>query len=188
MNTIIQILQSHNLIWTREQLLIALAVIVVAAVLLAIPLRRRQIGLGEFFAGLGIVIYAVIILGGTVFFRPMIGAAYQLDPLVEYRAIAGGLAAGDSYVVRLYAIEIVINLLMLAPVGLLLPWALGRKVAWWQGLALGAAVSLVVEVLQFATDVGLFQTADVIHNALGCMVGCVVGSAEVKSFKERTEK
>ena len=93
MNTIIQILQSHNLIWTREQILIALAIIAIAALLLAIPLRRRQIGLREFFAGLGIVIYAVIILGSTVFFRPVIGAAYQLDPLVEYQAIAGGLAA-----------------------------------------------------------------------------------------------
>lgn len=180
MQTIYTILQSHNLIWTREQILIALAIIAIAALLLAIPLRRRQMSLGEFFAGLGIVIYAVIILGSTVFFRPVIGAAYQLDPLVEYRAIVSGLMAGDSYVVRLYAIEIVINLLMLAPVGLLLPWALGRKVAWWQGLMLGAVVSGVIEVLQYVTDVGLFQTADVIHNALGCMVGCVVGSAVVK--------
>ena len=188
MNTIIQILQSHNLIWTREQMLIALAIIVVAALLLAIPLRRRQMDLGEFFAGLGIVIYAVIILGSTVFFRPVIGAAYQLDPLVEYRAIANGLAAGDSYVVRLYAIEIIINLLMLAPVGFLLPLALGRKVAWWQGLALGAAVSLIVEVLQYTTGVGLFQTADVMHNAVGCMVGCVVGSAVNNCLKVRTLK
>ena len=35
------------------------------------------------------------------------------------------------------------------------------------------------------TCVGLFRTAVVLHNDLGCMAGCVAGSAVLKRYKKR---
>ncbi len=131
------------------------------------------------------IIYVAVIACATVFFRPVIGGALQLDPFAEWKAVFGGLAGGDPYIVRLYAVEIIINIFMLAPVGFLVPLAAGRRINPVVALAVGAIISLVIESLQYLTDVGLFQTADLMHNALGCMVGCIVGNAVMRSFEKR---
>ena len=81
----------------------------------------------------------------------------------------------------IYLTEIIINILMLFPLGLLLPIALGSKsnnshtVTWWHGVLIGFTVSLVIEILQYVTGVGFFQTADLIHNTVGCLAGFTIG-------------
>ena len=128
------------------------------------------------------IIYVAVIACATVFFRPVIGGALQLDPFAEWKAIFSGLAGGDPYIVRLYAVEIIINLFMLVPVGFLAPLAAGRRLNSVVALAVGAVISLIIEALQYLTGVGLFQTADLMHNSLGCVIGCIVGDAVWKHY------
>ena len=71
-------------------------------------------------------------------------------------------------------LEILLNLVLLLPVGVLLPIMLRRPVSWRQGLCVGVVLSLAIELGQLVTRRGLFELDDIIHNSVGCMMGCVI--------------
>ena len=71
---------------------------------------------------------------------------------------------------------------MLFPVGFLLPIARGRRVSWKVGLFVGVLISGTIEVLQFVLRRGLFEWDDIIHNSLGCMIGCMIGGYVLRAF------
>ena len=66
--------------------------------------------------------------------------------------------------------------LLLFPAGILLPGLTGRKLKWWMGLLVGIAVSSAIEISQLLLCRGLFEFDDIIHNSLGCMLGCLLGN------------
>ena len=68
------------------------------------------------------------------------------------------------------------NILLLFPAGILLPGLTGRKLKWWMGLLVGIAVSSAIEISQLLLCIGLFEFDDIIHNSLGCMLGCLLGN------------
>lgn len=169
------ILVDHNLIWGKHEFLILAGLAIAAGLIVCVAARKHHMGPGRGLALWCLMVYLGMIFCAVVFFRPVIGSAYELDPFVEWQRLFDAITNGDSYSAGYWSVEIVINLLMLVPVGLLLPLACGRRVSVWLAFFIGACVSLIIETLQFTTDVGLFHTADVLHNALGCAVGCVVG-------------
>lgn len=62
--------------------------------------------------------------------------------------------------------QIMTNVVMFIPVGILAGWV------WkWKGLWAAAGLSLVIEVLQLVTSRGLCETDDVFHNCLGAAIG-----------------
>lgn len=67
----------------------------------------------------------------------------------------------------------VLNVVLFAPLGLLVPLLSPKRLALWKIALLGFAVSLVIELSQLvnlrATDVD-----DLIMNTFGAIVGCVV--------------
>jgi glycopeptide antibiotics resistance protein len=67
-------------------------------------------------------------------------------------------------------INLVGNVALLVPVGLLLPFVV-RRCTWAMSLIVGIACGLAVEVSQAVLDVGHFDVDDVILNALGVVVG-----------------
>lgn len=172
MSFIYNILVDHSLIWGKREYLILAGLAVAAGLIVYIASRRLALSPGRGLALWCMLFYVVVISCAVVFFRPVVGGAYQLDPFVEWRNLFDALMYKDRYAAGYWAVEIVINLLMLLPVGVLLPLAAGRRVPAWCGLLLGACLSLAIETLQFKTDVGLFHTADMLHNALGCGAGC----------------
>ena len=172
MSFIYNILVDHSLIWGKREFLILAGLAVAAGLIVYIATRRVALGPGRVLALWCMLFYVAVISCAVVFFRPVVGGAYQLDPFVEWRSLFEALKYRDSYAAGYWAIEIFINLLMLVPVGVLLPLAAGRRVPVWAALVLGACTSLVIETLQLVTDVGLFHTADMLHNALGCGAGC----------------
>ena len=68
------------------------------------------------------------------------------------------------------------NILLLFPAGILLPGLTGRKLKWWMGLLVGIAVSSAIEISQLLLCRGLFEFDDIIHNSLGCMLGCLLNN------------
>lgn len=177
MSFIYNIMVEHNLIWGKREFLILASLAVVAGLIVYVLSRRLKMGPGRGFALWCLIFYLAVVSCAIVFFRPVIGSAYQLDPFVEWRSLFSALTVGDRYAAGFWGVEIIINLLMLVPVGALLPLAAGRRVPVWAALLLGACISLVIETLQLVTDVGLFHTADIMHNALGCAIGCWVVNA-----------
>ena len=68
-----------------------------------------------------------------------------------------------------------LNILLLLPVGFLLPGMFNRRLKWWQGLITGIIVSSAIEICQLVLCRGLFEFDDIIHNSLGCMLGTLAG-------------
>ncbi|REJ05008.1 VanZ family protein [Microbacterium bovistercoris] len=123
--------------------------------------RRRGILIGAF------AIYLVL-LAWVVLWKlevPWIGDAAGLDRRLK---LVPFLASGDADANS--PIEMTINLVLFVPFGLFLG-ALAPNWSWWRtGLAaLGASLGL--EIVQHAISTGSFDTADLIVNTAGALLG-----------------
>ncbi len=62
--------------------------------------------------------------------------------------------------------QILTNVIMFVPVGVLVGWI------WrWRGLWAAAGLSIFIEILQLITARGLCEFDDVIHNCVGAAIG-----------------
>ena len=62
--------------------------------------------------------------------------------------------------------QILTNVIMFAPVGVLVGWI------WrWRGLWFAAGLSAAIEILQLVTSRGLCEFDDVFHNMIGAVIG-----------------
>ena len=119
--------------------------------------------------------YAFLILADTVLIRqPFIGQHFQPELLWSWRV--WDVQKG----------QIIANVIMFIPVGILAGWA------WkWKGLWFGAGLSCVVELLQLMTSRGLCEFDDVIHNVIGAAIGVgivVTGKVVMKYQKQEIQK
>jgi len=71
-----------------------------------------------------------------------------------------------SYGVKSLRMEILLNILLFIPVGLLAPR--------WKAVGLAAGYSMLIELAQLVSFRGLFEFDDVIHNALGTAAGVLL--------------
>jgi len=88
--------------------------------------------------------------------------------LIPFATIAPYLFGRQGWIIA--GINLVGNVGLLVPVGLLLPFV-ARRVTWRDALLAGIACGLAIELMQVVFDVGRFDIDDVILNALGVMVG-----------------
>lgn len=79
--------------------------------------------------------------------------------------------------------EILLNLLMLLPVGILFA-SIYRRMPLRRAFYIGALFSSAIEISQLVLRLGLFEWDDIIHNTLGC----VLGAAIVRGIQCRLEK
>ncbi len=90
---------------------------------------------------------------------------YDLTPFWSWRRAISGNRRGILMVAE--------NILLLMPIGFLLPltdrnrWKMGRTVL------IGFLFSLCVELCQFLLKRGQFEVDDLINNTLGVLIGCV---------------
>lgn len=114
-------------------------------------------------AGLLLIEYAGLIYCSTVIFRGTGKLEYNFLPfwsyLAYFREKNDGLLA-----------ENIMNVVVFIPVGILAGIAF-RGFSWRKALALGAGLSIGIEVLQFVFRRGLSEVDDVMHNTLGCLIG-----------------
>ena len=64
-----------------------------------------------------------------------------------------------------------LNIIMMEPLGMFISTLL----PYWKSIALGAVVSLVIEILQPILALGSFETFDIIWNTVGCGIGALSG-------------
>ena len=136
----------------------------------------RKIVWSQAVSGFCLMIVLLMIFGTTVFTRKS-GEEVQW----ELRLFWSWQAAMDGDLEML--MEVLLNLVMLLPVGILLPMTLRKPVGWRQGLAVGVLISAVIELGQLFWRRGLFELDDIVHNSVGCMLGCVFGSWCVQRWK-----
>ena len=85
-------------------------------------------------------------------------------------------------------INLVGNIVLLVPIGFLFPFVY-RNLTWKKSLALAVAAGLLIEGMQAAFRVGIFDIDDIILNGLGVMIGYwafTILAKGVQSMKSKT--
>ena len=125
-------------------------------------LTQLQVGRKKSAAAGLLVAYVFLVMSVTVLSRGHVTEeVVYLVPFWSYIEILRGSEQTYSL-----ATEIVLNMLMLVPVGFLLP-VLVKKHA----ILYGFLVSVCIEVFQLITGRGYFEVNDLMHNTLGVVAG-----------------
>ena len=82
-------------------------------------------------------------------------------------------------------VENLLNIILLFPMGILLPVILDSRLRPSMVYLMGVVISAVIETSQLIFKRGLFEWDDMIHKGLGCMLGCLVMNAAMKKWRRR---
>lgn len=179
---IYQILTIHNRPWTGREIACFAALLLTAALLAFVLLRRRKIFWFQAAAGLALLVFLGIVFASTVFTRTPDGERkYCLELFWSWKKV---FLENSQPLLK----ENLLNMILLFPMGLLLPVMCGKRLSWWKGFLSGAAVSAAIEICQLVFCRGLFEWDDMIHNGIGCMAGCLFGGIFADWFCRRAKK
>jgi len=64
-----------------------------------------------------------------------------------------------------------LNILLFVPFGYLLPLLWKRADRWWKVVLCGFVLSLLIELTQLVTHLGMFDLDDLMNNSLGALLG-----------------
>lgn len=170
---IYQIWTTYNKKWSKYEILAFSVILLLTVIIMAYCLWKKKLNIIQAGAVVAMVIFLGIVFGSTVFTRTSTVRQYELMPLWSWRAI---IRYHDWGLLK----EDLLNCILLLPAGALLPVITNRKVKWYQALLFGVLISAVIETSQLVFMRGLFEWDDMIHNGLGCMVGCLVVNGGVK--------
>lgn len=172
-----QLIAVHSRPWSDREILFFGGVILVCTLFLVAAAGMHKIKKTQALGAVIALVYLIIIFGSTVFTRGVIPRQCELTVFWSWRE---ALVDHDREMLT----EILLNCVMLMPVGILLPMAAGRKIHPFLALLIGVILSGMIEVSQFIFERGLFEWDDIIHNSLGCMLGCVVANEVFKFFQK----
>lgn len=164
---IYQILTEYNNPWSSREIFCFSCVMVIAVIMMIYLIRKKKMNKLQAAAILAEVIFLGIVFASTVFTRTGSVRQYELVPFWSWRDI---IRYHDRQLLK----ENFLNCILLFPAGALLPLIMNHKVKWQHALAFGVLVSAVIESSQLIMMRGLFEWDDMIHNGLGCMIGCVI--------------
>ena len=109
--------------------------------------------------------YVVILLYATILRFP--GGGFRDSSLHLFR---GWCEAWNGFTPQLW-LNVILNVAMFVPLGILLPLLTKNYRRWYLILAEGFGTSLVIEIVQYITARGLFDVDDLFNNTLGAMIG-----------------
>lgn len=138
--------------------------------------QGQSVSRKEILCGLALSIYLVLLLGGTLLNRE-IGDEYLIE-WVPFWSYADLLKEWSESL----AIQIIYNVLVFVPWGILIPAVFAAKRRFRFVVLSAASVSLLIEVLQLVFKLGLFEFDDVFHNTLGAVIGYGVWCVWRKNF------
>ncbi len=173
-----RIILTHNRAWTIRELVFFFIIFLGVTFIGYMLLKNKKIKVSQFIAGESLFLFLVVVLASTVFTRTSNGVhTYELIPLWSwYEIIAGNTALLE---------EIVLNMILLLPAGMLLPFVFDKRIKWYKAFVVGFIFSAFIEVCQLVLCRGLFEWDDMIHNALGAMVGCIVSNKVFEKFCDK---
>lgn len=184
---IYQIIITYYPIWSPFEWIIFLSVLALAVCIAVVLYKKQKITMRQSIAGILLLLYLLLVFGSTVFTRMPGERQYLLEVFWSWKKILHyieqhGMVTGTG-LLR----ENLLNIVMLFPAGMLLPFVFGNrgKIRWWYGLLFGIFISGCIEGLQLILCRGLFEFDDMIHNSLGCMVGCAIGAGCLKKFNKK---
>lgn len=153
--------------------------VVTMVVVLRLPFFQKR-------TGLILAIYLLAVLTITIIARLVLSERLdcyiQLDPFRKYRSIYytfrnTGSIIGFSDLRRTFTAcksvvnEIILNILLFVPFGLLVPLRFRFLRKFWILVLLGFGFSLFIEVTQCVTLLGCMEGSDLVHNTIGAGLG-----------------
>ena len=111
-------------------------------------------------------VYIVCVLWITLIDREWSSSHAMLVPFWEYANVVKGVERG------FYIKQIIGNLIMLMPLGLMLPTL--KKVSFKQVFLIALLFSVGIETVQFITGRGLMEFDDVFNNTVGAVLGFLI--------------
>ena len=149
--------------WKKVLMIMMLAAVLFFIVYLVTEWRHIHL------SGLGICIlvgiYMGCVAGVTLYNRTPSGTHnINLDLFWSYRAY---LTSGS----RIRLVEIVCNIIMFIPFGILIPMLFSWTRNFFVFMVYNAAFTVFIESAQYYTTRGLFELDDIFNNALGGMIG-----------------
>ena len=124
--------------------------------------------------------YTVALLYFTVFGRySQSYYRYEINVFASYRKL---FVFFFTYVFQ----QIILNLLMLIPIGFLLCVIIKSKFKYLWAMVMSLLLTTVVEVLQFVSRCGTFEVDDLINNMIGAVIGIAI-YAVLKSLNKKRE-
>lgn len=173
-----RIILTHNRAWTIRELVFFFIIFLGVTFIGYMLLKNKKIKVSQFIAGESLFLFLVVVLASTVFTRTSNGVhTYELILFWSwYEIIAGNTALFE---------EIVLNMILLLPAGMLLPFVFDKKIKWYKAFVVGFIFSAFIEVCQLVLCRGLFEWDDMTHNALGAMVGCIVSNKVFEKFCDK---
>lgn len=165
---IYQIFLKHNRSWTiREIGCFVIAFLLVMMITMCF-VKRGSLRWRQAAAGLVAFVFLAVVFGSTVFTRnPGKNRTYELELFWSWREVFYNHS-------RSLLKENLLNCIMLMPMGLLLPLIRNKRVNLISSFAVGFLISAAIETCQLIFRRGLFEWDDMIHNGIGCMVGCLL--------------
>ena len=127
--------------------------------------------------------YIVTIYMSTVIARyHRWNTSISLNPFSSWLKVLNGNAGTAK--------ELIENVLLLMPVGVMLPLIDIKKYNLVKTVLIGFLLSLTIEVSQYVHETGFFEVDDLINNTLGAMLGCFLSciGALLKNIIETKKK
>ncbi len=176
-----QILITHNRGWSALETICFSVLFLIVAFIMRSLHDHKKIVRSQLVAGLAVVLFLGVVFASTVFTRiPSGEMQYELLPFWSWRHV---LVNHSKEMLK----ENLLNMLLLFPFGLLLPLVFHKNIRWYRGFGYGFFVSAVIEFCQLVFQRGLFEWDDMIHNAIGCMVGCIIMDRIIKWRNKRKQ-
>lgn len=121
----------------------------------------------QIFARVAMVMYMLIVMASTVFFRQE--NAYHNYRFELFWSYKWGIQEYGLSMIK----EIVLNVFLLMPYGFLRPIAKGKKCLVTTVLK-GMLFSMLIEFMQLVFKRGLCELDDIFHNTLGVLIGYII--------------
>lgn len=140
--------------------------------------KRKKMSAGRCILIIVLFSYLLTVYISTVLARKrMLDEAELLPVLWSWRQVL----SGNRYV--LYMVKE--NIIMLMPMGVLLPFIINKRDAMIQTILFGFAFSLIIEVSQKVLNVGFFEVDDLLNNMIGVIIGAVIYSGFIFLLEPR---
>lgn len=171
---VFQILTKYYPHWSLKELIIVIFVLAFTIVFLLQRYKKNVITKKQGIAGLITVGWMLLVLGSTIFTRMPGDRKIQLELFWSWKEIIHPIGRLGTSTPQGLFVENILNMFLLLPVGTFLLIGLRKQLSWWQGLLVGILLSGIIELLQLILCRGLFEFDDILHNSIGCMIGCIL--------------
>ena len=145
-------------------LLFTYAATLIFTVIYVKAIHKKAIYTGRQLLTIGLFFYLITVYTSTVLSRNTVsGDLVRIWPFSSWKLAL----TGSKY----NALQVVENVVLLVPVGVILPLIIEKKKYASKTVIFGFLFSLFIEISQFYFQVGFFKIDDLINNTLGVFMG-----------------